>query len=155
MQSSHWREGAATIAADRPLREYETLEYLLIGDLRDLLEEPPSEESCRWILAVIDALLDMLPHEFALEERGGYMNEVLDEYPSWEPLVDELRFEHGSLYAGLEQLRNYVACNAPFAEIAHEVRRDLRDWMKRLVAHNRHETRLLQTALTLEVGAGD
>ncbi len=40
------------------------LEYLLIGDLRDLLEETPDNETRRWLLAVLEELLNLLPNEF-------------------------------------------------------------------------------------------
>ena len=59
------------------LEEYSTLEYILLGDLRDLLYEPPDEETCRWLLAVLDALLETLPREFDLKQQDGYLMEVL------------------------------------------------------------------------------
>jgi hypothetical protein len=33
------------------------LEYLLLGDLRQLLDEPASRENRRWLLSVLDRLL--------------------------------------------------------------------------------------------------
>ena len=33
----------------RLLEQYTSLEYILLGDLRDLLEEPPDDESRRWL----------------------------------------------------------------------------------------------------------
>src|SRR5579872_2956860 len=59
------------------LDHYSSLEYILLGDLRDLLEEPVDDESRKWLLAVLDTLLDTLPREFDLEDEDGYMSEVL------------------------------------------------------------------------------
>ena len=144
-----------TDPTDRLLGRCISLEYLLLGDLRDLLEEPEDEETCRWLLAVLDALLDMLPVEFHLKEENGYLTEVLDEYPNWYDQVEDLRREHEVLFRKLQELRLRIARQSPFAEIAEEVRRNLREWMRTLIAHHRHENRLLQTAVNLEVGTGD
>ena len=38
----------------RKLERYTSLEYILLGDLRDILEERPDDESRRWLLAVSD-----------------------------------------------------------------------------------------------------
>lgn len=137
------------------LHKYGTLEYILLGDLRDLLEEPANEETSKWLVAVLDTLLDMLPRQFALEESGGYLSEVTAEFPHWFREVEALQREHHALYASLQQLRDRVVLDKPFDGIADQVRAELRDWMQRVAAHKRHENRLVQTAVNLEVGAGD
>ncbi|HUG94304.1 MAG TPA: hemerythrin domain-containing protein [Planctomycetaceae bacterium] len=137
------------------LAHHAALEHLLLGDLRELLEEPPDRQNRRWLLVILDGLLETLPRQFLLEEQGGYLAEVLDQYPSWRPQVDGLRRQHGELYATLDRLRDRVAGGRPFGHAAADVRRELRDWMHRLIAHNRHENRILQTAMNLEVGTGD
>ncbi len=140
---------------NQPLQRSATLEYILLGDLRDLLEEPANEETCRWLSAVLDALLDTLPREFDLEEQGGYLSVVLEEFPNWSPQVEQLQEEHYILFAKLKNLRKRVSQRSSFAAIADELRVDLHEWMRMLIAHHRHENRLLQTAINLEVGAGD
>jgi hypothetical protein len=137
------------------LAEYAALEYILLGDLRDLLEEPADEQTRKWLSAVLDALLDTLPREFTLEEQDGYMVDVLEQNPNWSDEVDRLRQEHGYLFAKLKELRQRVSEDAPYAEIADELRGGLRDWMTLLIAHNRHENRLIQTSANLEIGTGD
>lgn len=131
------------------------LKYILLGDLRELLEQPPDSETAEWLLAVLDALLETLPQEFELKEADGYLSPVLEEYPNWEGLVLQLLAEHKQLNRKLWELRSRVAEKRQIAEIAAEVRDDLRLWMRALHAHQRHEQRLLQTALNLEVGCGD
>ncbi len=146
---------ANTNMSGKRLDQYATLEYILLGDLRDLLEDSDDEVTCKWLLAVLEALLDTLPREFDLEEQGGYLAEVLENYPNWVEEVDRLRSQHESLFNRLAELRQQILGRTSYAAIADQLRRDLRDWMMTLIAHHRHENRLLQTALNLEVGVGD
>lgn len=139
----------------RTLEDYAAFEYILLGDLGDLLEEPADKHTRRWLIAVLDALVDTLPREFQLKASSGYLSEVLDEYPSWYRHVENLRAEHEELYANLRELREQIVLQEDFNEVAERVRYDLRDWMARLTAHHRHENRLIQTAMNLEVGTGD
>ncbi|MGD9853748.1 MAG: hypothetical protein AB7U20_02240 [Planctomycetaceae bacterium] len=140
---------------DRTLEEFASLEYILLGDLRDLLEESPSEQTSRWLLAVLDALLEALPQELALKSQQGYLEEVLCDHPHWVPQVERLRSEYVRLCVWLEELRDRLLNRSPFEEIASRLRYELREWMTALHAYHRHEHRLLQTSINLEVGGGD
>ncbi len=137
------------------LQQCTTLEYILLGDVRDLLEEPNDEVTHQWLSAVLDALLDTVPREFAMRVQGGYLDEVLERFPNWYDQVQALQSEKRSLFDKLRRLRLKLSHGDSLDGIADEVRVDLREWMNRFVAHHRHERRLVQTAFTLEVGAGD
>jgi hypothetical protein len=137
------------------LEDYTALEYILLGDLRDLLEEPTDQYTRRWLVAVLDALLDTLPRQMALKESSGYLNEVLDEYPSWYRHVEDLQNEQRLLVLSLQALRDRLETPGPYQRDAARVKTAVRQWMNRLMAHRRHETRLLQTAMNLEIGCGD
>lgn len=139
----------------RSLESCAAFEYILLGDLSDLLEEPADKHTRHWLLAILDALLDTLPREFQLKASNGYLSEVLDEFPSWYRHVESLRVEHEILFANLRDLREHIADHRRYEEAADRARAELRDWMTRLTAHHRHENRLIQTALNLEVGTGD
>ena len=80
---------------------------------------------------------------------------MLDEYPSWYRQVEELQNEERLLFLSLQALRDRLETSENYAYAADRVRTALRQWMTRLTAHHRHETRILQTALNLEVGGGD
>ena len=84
------------------LEEYTVLKYILVGDLRDVLEEPANRYTRGWLVAVLDALLDTLPREMAIKEASGYLHEVLDEYPSWYRHVEELQNEERLLFLSLQ-----------------------------------------------------
>ena len=137
------------------LQEYTALKYILLGDLRDLLEEPADRYTRGWLVAILDSLLDTLPREIAIKEASGYLNEVLDEYPSWYRHVEELQNEERLLFLSLQALRDRLETSESYAFAADRVKSALRQWMTRLAAHNRHENRILQTAMNLEVGVGD
>lgn len=142
-------------AETRLLEQYRTLEYILLGDLRDLLEEPPDEQNRRWLRAILHALLDTLPRDFALRQQGGYLAEVVDRHPNWCGLVDGLQEEKRHLYERLQQLHARLLHHAGYSSIARQLRGELRDWMNHLIAHQRHERRLVQSAFNTEVGVGD
>jgi hypothetical protein len=142
-------------SACESLEDYTALEYILLGDLRDLLEEPADQYTRRWLVAVLDALLETLPRQMALKESTGYLNEVLDEYPSWYRHVEDLQSEQRLLELSLQALRDRLETSGPYERDAMRVNSTVRQWMNRLTAHRRHETRLLQTAMNLECGCGD
>jgi hypothetical protein len=142
-------------AACDTMEDYTALEYILLGDLRDLLEEPADQFTRSWLVAVLDALLDTLPRQMALKESSGYLSEVLDEYPSWYRHVEDLQNEQRLLVLSLQALRDRLDTFGPYERDAVRVNSAVRKWMTRLVAHRRHETRLLQTAMNLECGCGD
>lgn len=137
------------------LEDYAALEYILLGDLRDLLEEPADEENRRWLIVILDALLEAKRREFELQQDGGYLEEVLEQFPNWEPQVDQLHREHRELFFNLRELRERIGLRQSFKEIAEAVRTDLREWMTLLQAHHRHTRRILQSAFNLDVGVGD
>lgn len=139
----------------RNLTRFSSLEYILLGDLRDVLEEPIDGENRKWLLAVLDALEETLPREFDLEEEDGYMSEVLERFPNWSHQVEGLLRDHERLFEKLKNLRHRIERDSWIAPIANEVRAELRDWIRTLVSHHRRETRLVQTAMNLEVGVGD
>lgn len=135
-----------------PPREHLALEHLLLGELRDMLNEPPDPEATRWLLAVIDTLIKLLPDRFAHEEDGGYLSEVTEEFPTWDSEVVRLRRERIDLYRRLRQLRNQVRHTGRSDAISNRDAGELHEWIDWLERHDREETDLLQTAVNLEIG---
>jgi hypothetical protein len=131
---------------------YTSLEYILLGDLRELLEKPVDSESRRWMLSVLDKLLESFSSEGEREEEGSYLEDVLDRFPNWSGQIDRLHRDHEELFARLTELRARTERDEWIAPLASLVREELRDWMLSLIAHRRRETRLLQTAMNLDVG---
>jgi len=146
---------SAETARVESLRRISELEYILIGDLRDLLESPIDDQNLRWISAVLDALLETLPKQFELKQQGGFMHEVLEVQPNWECHVTSLEVEHAQMCDRLHQLRMKLPNAVKVEFMARTLRIELKGWTQAFVAYNRRESRLLQTAMNLEVGCGD
>ncbi len=134
------------------LEQYSHLEYLLLGDLRDLLEESPDPENRRWLLAVLEVLVDMLPREFELAREDGYLEFVRDRHPNWDRQVESLERNHDRLYARLRQLHRRISENEWIGPVANDLREELAEWMEALLDHNHLETVLISEAANLDVG---
>ena len=128
------------------------LEYLLIGDLRDLLEESPDNETRRWLLAVLEELLNLLPNEFEYEDQGGYLAEICDQNPNLSNTVDRLHREHEGLYFSLLELRNRIADEQSFEFIADEMKPKLRRWIEAAQRHRESEQQLVVAAYDTSFG---
>lgn len=137
------------------LRRCTELEYLLLGDLREMLEEPVSPQGRNWMLAVIDTLLDMLPREHRLKSVDGYLSEVLQEFPNWTGHVDRLEAQHYDLYDRLSDLRDELEVETLDRTAAQMLRYSLHEWMEAFVAHRRRESALMQSAVNTDIGGGD
>jgi hypothetical protein len=87
-------------------------EYLFLGDLLSLLEEPVEPTTGRWILAVVDRVLTLrLQGE---DDDAG----TLGRLPSSETTAE--------LVEKLQRLRDRIALRAPYQLLANEVRCELR-----------------------------
>lgn len=137
------------------LRDCRELEYILLGDLRDLLDENQDEQTAHWMKVLLDTLLETMPREFALRTENGYLTAVLDDFPNWEPQVSRLEDEYFALYRRLRQLRRRLALNQDYAELAAPLTREMLDWMAAFRRHLQSEQRLVLLAANLETGGGD
>jgi hypothetical protein len=134
---------------------FSRLEYLLLGDLRAVLDEADEVRDNRWLLAILDQLVETLPRQFELREEGGYMCELLDRQPFLAGAIDVLHAEHTRIFKLLADLRSRVANSTQAVALADQIKMELRDWMQFLTHHNRRERTLYQTAFNLDVGVGD
>jgi len=83
------------------------LDYLLLGDLRQLLEEPRSRENRRWLLAILDRLL------------VGRCKGVPDVIATRRGLIDEpeSRFLPPEIVSQLQRMRDRIA-HGPVSDTA-------------------------------------
>jgi hypothetical protein len=147
--------GIAYAGSSAQLQRCTELEYILLGDLREMLEEPLSPVSRQWMLAVLDVLLETLPREYRLKSSDGYLSEVLTECPNWSPHVDRLEAEHFDLYDRLWDLRDELEGGDSARSAASALRFALREWMDAFLMHHRDESTLLMDAVNVEIGGGD
>ncbi len=137
------------------LKRHNDLLSLLMDELPDLLEGAADCENRKPILMTLEALLVNLRRQFELEEKGGYLEDVLDRYPNWHPQVVHLSQQHALLRQQLCEARNRIAKLPAGAPIAQEIQRQLVDWMKTYREHRCRETALIQDAFSLETGVGE
>ncbi|MCG6157003.1 hypothetical protein [Rubinisphaera margarita] len=137
------------------LQQLSDLEYILLGDLRDVLEEESTEETRRWLTAIVEALLRTVPREFALRSRDGYLNSLLLECPEADSNVKRLEVEQTTLCEQLQELYDRLQGPGSFHAHAFELKRDLAGWMEQLQSHNLREERLFQDAYFQDTGGGD
>ncbi|WP_417851043.1 hypothetical protein [Thalassoglobus sp.] len=140
------------MSTNRRLQQCTELEYILLGDLRDLLDEPADSETAHWLEAVLDALLDTLPEEFALKSDHGYLQDVLDRFPNWDSKVAQLEEGYAKLFQRLEQLRDQLTQGGDFQRIAVNVSADLNEWMTNFIQHHQQERELVSIAASYDVG---
>jgi len=106
-----------------------TLEYLLLGDLTDLLSEGYDEENRKWILVVLDGLLDAIPAE-KRRERFSKLRAAYPDSPGMLQSLTQLESEHDAMIYQLQRLRNRVAWRLSLLDVvAAEVVRDLTRWL--------------------------
>ena len=129
------------------------LEYLLLGDLRELLEEPETEQTRHALPVLVNGLLDNRLHHSQLKGNGAYLSGVLEKWPNRQSDIDLLRCEKATRYSALETLRSQILRGLPSATTTNNLRHDVQHLMRLVVAIHQHETRPVQTAFNF-VGAG-
>lgn len=100
-------------------------EHLVLGDLRELLNDDPSRERDRWLLATLDMLLVSRPR------RSLVYLPVVPRDADWvagaaNPSELPLPFER------LQRLRDRIAHRAPYEALAQELIVDLRIYFEGL-----------------------
>lgn len=128
------------------------LTYILLGDLLDLLDEPPTAQTSKWLKAVLDTLLDTLPEEYCLKADDGYLSDVVATFPYWHPQVERLEDQNFALIYQLRRLRERLSENRDYAQVSRELRVELIDWIGAFQAHHHEEQNLMQLAANLVIG---
>lgn len=119
------------------------LEYILLGDVRDLLEDPFSAEAQNWLRALLQTLLNTLPEDFELCCEKGYLHEVLETYPDWAPLVERLEDRYSELLRQLMHFQGVLQQEECCPETVDSLRTNLSGWMSAFRAYRQHEEHLL------------
>lgn len=106
-----------------------SLEYLLLGDLVELLQERYDEENRRWLLVVLDGLLDAIPAEGRLD-RLRWFRSFFQHSDCLQATLIRMELEYEELIFQLRKLRNRVAWRLSLLEVlAAEVCCDLKTWL--------------------------
>ena len=128
------------------------LEYILMGDLRQLLNERSTPQTRPSLLALLDRLLLNLPHVLRLSSVGGYMKVVIEKRPNWYRQIEELQQVNLDCISALGGLRDHIESELNIVDISSEMDCRLREWMKVFGGLRRQESQLLQDAFTMDIG---
>jgi len=115
----------ASLTAEAASNSRAVFEYLLAGDLRQLLEEPIGPETNRWLLATLDMILANRPRPSKLAIPAVVL------HCPWEDDGERIWPERGTVYEKLQRLRDRIAHRAPYALLANEIRCDLAEMIHR------------------------
>jgi hypothetical protein len=119
-----------------------TLEYLLLGDLADLLSEGYDEENRKWILVVLEGLLDAIPAE-RRTERFRRLRDAYPDSPGMLLSLRQLEMEQDTMIVQLKRLRDRVAWRLSLLDVvAAEVVQDLKRWLLTFQSFCQREHRL-------------
>lgn len=129
-----------------------TLSWLLVGDIREMLQDHLDEEALLWLRPILDALIEAMREQAQLEETPGYYDDVLASFPHWSPVVDRIHAEQATLCQSLETLRHTIDRDLPFRRLADELEVDLSDWVSLMTAHSDRERELRQEVYYTEIG---
>lgn len=95
------------------------LDHLLLGDLRELLEEPAGGMRDRWLLATLDMLLMSRPRSDAAIPRPNIGCDRATTLLSRMPSADSVSF------GKLQRLRDRIVHRAPAGVLIQELKDDL------------------------------
>ncbi|GEM_PF-6300431 len=99
---------------------------------------------------------DLMPRERQLHaDGGGYLTEVLEEFPSWNRQVMRLHLKTLHLDYALRSMRNRIRDEKSWEPVADQLSCELRDWMQLFSDLHRAETSLVMEAMLLDIGPGD
>lgn len=131
-------------------------EHEMLAALMQRLHEDMTALRSSWASARDDlrAFLNHLRRHFALEEEGGFMEDVVQRWPHAAPHVETLRAEHTQLLQEAERLME-----TGDRVIEGQLMRAWADECRRLLSaireHDRKENHLIQEVFCLDVGGGD
>ena len=104
-----------------------SLNYLLLGDLRSLLEEPPGPQRDRWLVATLDMLLLSRPRsEPAIDRPRPAEESVRGCITGRFPADDLVPFDK------LQRLRDRIVHRAPSGVLVQELKDDLCHWTEQV-----------------------
>ena len=90
-----------------------------------------------------------------IETDGEYLENVLEQYPTWHSQIQHLQQEHQLLGGQLRDIAERLRREAEAGGITRQCRRQLKDWIAWYRNHQHREIKLVQEAFVLEVGQGE
>lgn len=141
------------IKSNSALKESCDLEYLLIDDIRTLLNEEFALQTRSSLLLLLNRLIRNLPNVLELSsDKGYYLNAAHERRPNWSREINALYQANMDCVSSLSLVRDCLEKDTPIDAISKEVEQRLRHWIKSLAAIRCRESTMLQEAFTLDIG---
>ncbi len=113
--------------------------------LREMLRDPVGRKASD-LVAEASRLRTALKVNFSEEEKGGYLDVVLQQRPGWRRQVERLRAQHDEILKELGRV----------SESSHrDVSAGLGGILDVLARHDNDESTLMQDAFNRDLGCGD
>lgn len=141
----------STLVVRQP-QQCTTLTWLLVGDIREMLQDHLDEEAIHWLRPVLDALINAMCEQSELTSREGWYDDLLGCFPHLISRVARIEAEQNELCKSLRELRNGIERDIPLARLARELEDDLNSWVDLLTRHSRREAVLMQDVWYTEIG---
>lgn len=141
----------STLVGSQP-QQCTTLTWLLVGDIREMLQDHLDEEAIRWLRPVLDALIAAMGEQAELTNREGFYDDVVGSFPHLISRVAKIEAEQSELCRSLRELRHHIERDLPLSRLTKEVEADLASWVELMMNHGRRERVLLQDVWYTEIG---
>lgn len=141
----------STLVGSQP-QQCITLTWLLVGDIREMLQDHLDEEAIHWLKPILDALIHAMCEQSELTDREGWYDDLLGSFPHLISRVARLEAEQVELCRSLRNLRHEIEQDLPLDRLASRIERELSDWVDLMIAHSRREASLLQSVWYSEIG---
>ncbi len=136
----------------RALTECHKTESRLIGELRQLLDQPSTALTRNALLRILNCLLDNLPRHLELASQGGYLREVRRLRPNWQRQVKALQRANACCLSTLQELRDHIRHESPSGTIDTTECGEIDIWIQSLQSIRERECQLLQGAFSIDIG---
>jgi hypothetical protein len=141
----------STLVGSRP-QQCITLTWLLVGDIREMLQDHLDEEAIHWLKPILDSLIGAMCEQSELTNREGWYDDLLGSFPHLISRVARLEAEQVELSKSLRNLRHQIEQDQPLDQLAAKIEHELSDWVHLMIEHSRREATLLQGVWYSEIG---
>ncbi len=129
-----------------------TLTWLLVGDIREMLQDHLDDEAIRWLKPVLDSLIRAMCEQSELQSNDGLYDDLLGTFPHLISRVASIEAEQNELCRSLRELRIGIERDIPLERLSAELEEGLGDWVNLMTRHSRREAVLLQDVWYTEIG---
>ncbi|MHC4878063.1 MAG: hypothetical protein ACYTGL_16535 [Planctomycetota bacterium] len=137
---------------EQQTQECSSMTWLLVGDIREMLQDHLDRDAIRWLRPVLDALIESMTEMELLEHSPEYFEDVLAPCPELVSQVELIRHEQARLCESLKELHGQLGRRQKVTRLVHGLQRDLAEWVQMMMDNARRERELLQTVWYTEIG---